>query len=542
MEDFTQFLKLINNCDPGDPLLSATKLGECLNYIPLHYLTPAELSSLTQALNMEQLIPTEDGLARDYRGLAELMGFSSAEIETRFKRAYNPTKSLIDAYTSANFDSLNSVRNDNNIESSMSSRRQPVTVNDLLKFIERIERFDVIDDFMPTLIDLATRYKPNGEFSFTKQQQQHQLALVARNAQQYSSSESSDSSEPNILVNNFTRLTVDDTQYDMILYDAFVCFAPEDFHYAQELVALMEKHGKRLAVADDLLPGQFEFDALAQLIDSRCKKVIIILTPNFTRSRECEFQTKYASEIAIKAGYPKIIPVLYEACDDQMLPPMIRVISKIDMTNRSNTWQLNKLLRSLDFIPVRPITDAQTSSGGSSPIVHSLDEQLRMVQQHQQRHADGASQPSTPLIVLTDGSQSKFDATITTNEPVVELTHSESSVNSLGNRSINSRSQTAAENSSKSTTQESKQLHSGQSSSSNLKVADAKHKTNHHHHPITISSTLDKLRSFKQKMLGNGNSVESISSQAMLLRSTSPESEENVESYLNSSREQKSGM
>lgn len=82
MEDYSQYLELINNCDPEDPLISSTKLGARLAQIPLHSVDPAEFSNL-QALNLRQLVPTENGLARDYRGLAELMGFSPVEVETR---------------------------------------------------------------------------------------------------------------------------------------------------------------------------------------------------------------------------------------------------------------------------------------------------------------------------------------------------------------------------------------------------------------------------------------------------------------------------
>lgn len=319
--DFTGYLQLVNNCDPNDPLPSETELGRQLTRIPLEAVE-AKLDKTNQALDVEQLIKTDQGLARDYRGLGELMEFSSNEIETRFKRSYKPTESLIGAYINKNLN-LNRV----------------ITVNDLLKMLEKLERYDIIDDLLPTLIDIV------------------QLSLDSRQSTNRIQNgnilnETQDISNNRLILKDFSeQLTIDDVSSHRIMYDAFICFAPEDFDYAQELISLLEKHGKRIATAYDLLAGHYEHDALVKLIDTRCRKVLTILTPNFLRSKGCEFQTKFASEIAIKSSgpTPKIIPVLFEQCDDTQLPYMIRVISKIDMTNRvAHRWQIRKLLSSLD--------------------------------------------------------------------------------------------------------------------------------------------------------------------------------------------------
>lgn len=324
MENFHQYLKLVNNCDPSDPLLSETSLGKELKNIPLISVNRSDLNHLTQVLNLEQLIPTEAGLARDYRGLAERMGFSSVEIENCIKRSYNPTRSLIDAFIKGN---------------------KNVTLNDLLKLIEDIERFDVIDDIMPTLIKLATTKVD----SIKHDDEQLDGALVPNTTNTKPLAMTSINNDTTNQLKNFNRLTIDDLQHsDVIIYDAFICFAPEDMEYARELIDFLEANDKTVAIADDLLPGNFEHDALVKLIDNRCRKVIIILTPNFSRSKECEFQQKFASEINIKAESPKIIPVLYEFCEDSMIPSMIKVLSKIDMTNQAfREWQLHKLIRSL---------------------------------------------------------------------------------------------------------------------------------------------------------------------------------------------------
>lgn len=422
MDDYSHFLGRINNCNPEDLLLSRTNLGKQLDKILLYHINPTDLITWTQALNLEQLISREDGLARDYRGLAQLMGFSAIELES-FKKSHNPTKKLIDTFIT---------RNENK------------TVNDLLKLIEALERFDVIDDFLPNLVQMANSKSAqenkmmllSSANRIASQQQQHDTIALSTHAQQHRPQ----NGYSNGSVDTLSRLTIDDnlsTTNSKIIYDAFVCFAPEDYQYAQDLISFFEEHGKRVATADDLLPGQFEFDALAQLIDLRCRKVIIILTPNFSRSKECEFQTKYASEIAIKAGYPKIIPVLYEACDQTNLPPMIGVMSKIDMTTRSRmpnlNWPLNKLLRSLDF-DINSVSQQNDrflkGFNNVKPQQYSQASSIQIGPQSQPQHQ--AQQPA--LLAPQDGSQTMANpngrwspSLESIRDPIVELSYSQSS-------------------------------------------------------------------------------------------------------------------
>jgi len=327
--NFTQYLDFINDCDSTDPLLSETELGKHLETIPLDSVT-LNLEKFYQSLDRVQLIKTENGLARDFRGLGQLMGFTSIEIESRFANLYRPTYSLVESYINRNF-----------------MKDCSVTVKDLLNMLEQLERFDIIDDALPFLVGVVQSNINNRANSSPQSngQLQNGGAALALCEPAVSGTFDSQPSE---------KLTIDDVNDHRIMYDAFVCFAIEDYSYAQELISLLEEDGRRVATANDLLAVQYEHDALIKLIDRRCRKVLTVLTPNFLRSKECEFQTKFASEIAIKSGgsSPKIVPILFEPCDDSQLPYMIRVISKIDMTDRgAHRWQIKKLLRSLDDHP-----------------------------------------------------------------------------------------------------------------------------------------------------------------------------------------------
>lgn len=313
-DNFSHYLTLKNNCDPEDPLLSSTPLGRELDRIPLDQVSPAKLKELAQALDLEQLIPTEAGLARDYRGLAELMGYNAIEVETCFKSNKNPTNCLLGAFMNNG-----------------STVKRP-SVNELLKMLEKIERFDIIDDFMPVLVEIAS----------------HQNDIVATK-QPYTPAETTDEQNTDrYLARAAELLTIDDTPDSIIIYDAFVCYAPEDHHHAANLIAAFQAEGLTVTTPDRILPGLFEYDSVTQMIDSRCKKVVIILTPNFARSKECKFQTKFASELGMKAESPKIIPVIFERCDSPELPTIIKVLSKIDLSSAvSRSWQMARLIRCL---------------------------------------------------------------------------------------------------------------------------------------------------------------------------------------------------
>lgn len=389
MEDYSSYLERVNNCGQGDPLLSRTKLGARLEKIPLDLLNHADLSEVTQALNLHQLVPNVSGLSRDYRGIAELMGFNLVEVKTKFERAYNPTRSLIDAFI---------------------SKDPRINLNTLIKMIETIERFDVLDDFLPILIKLAN-------IQFNEQQRyplnlRSQLSAIEYNESQNHKTVSTCNKTSN-LVEDLNRLTFHDNACSMIYYDAFICFAPEDCQLAQELIYSLEERGAKIATADDLLPGHFEHEALMRLIDVRCRKVIIILTPNFSKSKECEFQTKFASEVGFKTRVTKIIPVVYESLDDSTLPRMIQVLTKIDMNCGQKQWQLERLMRALELNQRSQYSRHFASHNDNAQIlkIHNLEV------------------PHSPALGITF-SENYSTASDISHEPIVDLLHSEDLIHS----------------------------------------------------------------------------------------------------------------
>lgn len=96
--------------------------------------------------------------------------------------------------------------------------------------------------------------------------------------------------------------------------------------------------------------GSWAYEEFAQFIQTRCKKVIIILSPDFIGCPECEFQSTFATGLAIEQRNRRLIPLIYKRCE---LPPIIRMLTKIDMTRGisedSEDWSLKRLINSIKY-------------------------------------------------------------------------------------------------------------------------------------------------------------------------------------------------
>lgn len=106
---------------------------------------------LSNALNCEQLIPADNGRSRDYRGLAELYGYSYTEIH-KLTRSTDATAQLL-----ANVESRDRKRqfeSSNNQQELDSLSNQTGSVATLLRHLRSIERFDAIDDLIAELKSL----------------------------------------------------------------------------------------------------------------------------------------------------------------------------------------------------------------------------------------------------------------------------------------------------------------------------------------------------------------------------------------------------
>ncbi|CAG2121970.1 unnamed protein product, partial [Medioppia subpectinata] len=220
------------------------------------------------------------------------MGFSYAVIDSLL-RTNDPFNGLLERYQT----------------------RSDATFAQLIQMLTRMERFDIIDDMTPILRNDAKHYT---------------------------------NLNPNSMVSSHTNQLMASVER-IITYDAYVCYSDKDFDFVQQLSQFLEspKIGLRLFIRDrDLCLGSWAYETFAQIIDSQCRKVLIILSPDFFECPECDFQTAFATGLAIEQRNRKLIPIIYKKCD---LPPIIRMLTKIDMTRSLDTadWSWNRLVNSI---------------------------------------------------------------------------------------------------------------------------------------------------------------------------------------------------
>lgn len=116
---------------------------------------------LSNALNYEQVIPTDDGLKRDYRGLSELLKLPGQELRN-VERNQDPMLSIL-VYLNGLSTSSTGCQDSslaigqfgsnglNNYIASANGQKivnQFATIELLVRALEQLDRFDVIDDLL----------------------------------------------------------------------------------------------------------------------------------------------------------------------------------------------------------------------------------------------------------------------------------------------------------------------------------------------------------------------------------------------------------
>ncbi len=109
-----------------------------LKEVPIRALSLSTRHQLSLYLNGEQVITTTDGLCRDYRGLAQLMGFSYSVVNS-ISQSNDPFNSLIEKF----------------------QNRSNTSFEQFFKMIEQIGRFDIIDDMEHIILSDAKQYLKN---------------------------------------------------------------------------------------------------------------------------------------------------------------------------------------------------------------------------------------------------------------------------------------------------------------------------------------------------------------------------------------------
>lgn len=300
---------------------------------------------LSSLLNPVKVLPSDAGLPRDWRGLAELVGIGGERIPQMHTES-DPTVKVLNLWSDAD--------------------RNNSTVAKLLEHLETLDRFDAIDDVKPLIDEDIQIYRDR----LTKTAHQPFINNLTSTPE------------------DTTILTVDDlprirSGLEPQHYDAFVLFADDDIDFATQLIDTLEKTYKlKLCVKDrDVVGGTIELDVIVRLIAERCNRLVVIISQSFFLSNANKYFVSFAQSIGIEQGKRKIIPCIYSSCK---IPPELSCYFMLDYTKAGKLWNFwDKLYDSIQV----------SKAGSRCEVARSVSMQVRRCQvptlQHSTSHTNG---------------------------------------------------------------------------------------------------------------------------------------------------------
>ncbi|XP_046745118.1 myeloid differentiation primary response protein MyD88 isoform X2 [Diprion similis] len=283
-----------------------------LSTVPIVALSNTTKQSISSLLNPTKCLPADNGLLRDWRGLAELAGLGGVDLPNLSSKP-DPCGYIL---------------------SIMQEKSEGLMLTAFQALLEKLERWDVIDDT---------------------------VALMEKDAEIYKQHSQRTSTSANAIDNRVEEqiITYDDLWrvpqgLGKQKYDAFLLFVEEDINFVNEVCEKLEdEFNLKLCRKDrDFIVGlPFEHNAIMKLISERCNRLIAILSPNFVRSSVTEFFINFTQAQAIETRARKIIPCFYERCE---VPVQLRYYHILDFKIQSknfNFWE--KLSRSIKTPEVR---------------------------------------------------------------------------------------------------------------------------------------------------------------------------------------------
>ncbi|XP_067010925.2 myeloid differentiation primary response protein MyD88 isoform X3 [Anabrus simplex] len=267
--------------------------GVNLYEVPVKSLQEPTKHLLATMLNPPKVIPTEDNLPRDWRGLAVLTGLSQDSVLAAAWSA-DPTEKVLSMWEEG-------------------------TLGLLQDYLGQLDRWDVFDDTVQMMEADAIEYKKSLERALSSPAQGFDEEL-----------------DKKILTkDDMLRL---DQGLEPQRYHAYLLYADEDEEFALKIVSEMEtKYKLKLCLRDrDLVGGHmFEHEAIMKLISERCDRLIVIITPNFLKSEANRFLVTFAHALAIDQRRRMVIPVMYERCT---LPLDLNYYFPLDYSRSGKMW------------------------------------------------------------------------------------------------------------------------------------------------------------------------------------------------------------
>ncbi|NXR08095.1 MYD88 protein, partial [Semnornis frantzii] len=251
--------------------------------------------------------------AADWTALAEQMGCDYLEIR-RLEGQPDPTAALLEDWQC----------------------RCPggATVGHLLDLLRRLGRHDVLLDLGDSVEEDCKKYLQR------KQERADQPLQVP----------AVDSSVPK--TSELMGITTRDDPYGngTEMFDAFICCCQKDLQFVQEMIRELEQteFKLKLCVFDrDVLPGTCVWSISGELIERRCRRMVVVISDDYLESDECDFQTKFALSLSPGARLKRLIPVKCKTMKNEF-PSILRFITICDYTNPcTKKWFWTRLAKSL---------------------------------------------------------------------------------------------------------------------------------------------------------------------------------------------------
>ncbi|XP_039224642.1 myeloid differentiation primary response protein MyD88 isoform X1 [Crotalus tigris] len=253
-------------------------------------------------------------VAADWTTLAEELGYEYLEIK-HFEAQPNPTGRLLDDWQA----------------------RSPggATVGRLLNLLRVLGRQDILTDLGPSIEEDCKKY-------LQKKQQEESERPVQVPAV--------DSSFPRATEMQGITTQDDPLGHTPELFDAFICYCQNDIPFVQEMIQELEQaeHKLKLCVFDrDVLPGTCVWSITSELIERRCRRMVVVISDDYLQSEECDFQTKFALSLSPGARLKRLIPVKCKNMKNEF-PSILRFITVCDYTNpATKKWFWMRLAKSL---------------------------------------------------------------------------------------------------------------------------------------------------------------------------------------------------
>lgn len=265
--------------------------------------------NMTVRKHLGLFLNPKNTVAADWMSVAEKMGFSYLEIKN-YEYARNPTLKVLEDWEVRCSDS---------------------TVGKLLAILQEAQRKDAVEDLRNQIETDCRKYLER------KKEPPLQVPVI-------------DSSPP--LISGGASITVHDEGGIPEMFDAFICYCKSDFPFVHEMIQQLEHTDYRLKLCvfdRDVLPGSCVWSITSELIEMRCKRMVVVISDEYLGSEECDFQTKFALSLCPGARSKRLIPVMYKPMK-KPFPSILRFLTVCDYTRPcTQSWFWTRLAKALSL-------------------------------------------------------------------------------------------------------------------------------------------------------------------------------------------------